>query len=246
METDEINAELRETIIKHMGEKIRDSNNNVHNVHTDGKVEQCTESKRHVVEKIPIPKDPTKSVIEKNNVLVSGNVDKTSEITDCTDIGKSEPKTQLQFDNLPTASNGMMCGSQVLLVLQLPTAQNMLVSQPFSLPFYNVPSNPPNSVSVSENVPVNSALGLSNPCPRTNTNTNTSNSHQYQSGHIMEDPCANFPLTANCDTQNRPGVTAHLHNTVQELPLNLSTNGCTHHNHHHCVDDPVSNPWRPW
>ena len=243
-EIDDVNADLRDTIIKHMNEKIRDSNNNVktdRNVKCNGR----SESDRNVIEKTPILCDPKESVISNVNELNSSKLklDSKSElqINTCNleRQNSAGPNHSVVQDTVTTTPSGMVYGSHVLVVLQLPTGQNTLVSQPFSLPFFSFTqnsSNPANAVLQQESVPVAGEVGK----PNSGMGTDTIISNQCLSDKRLENPSDILTSSTSDAARTDIEVIPHLQNDVQTLPLNLSTNG------RQSVDESGKNHWRPW
>ena len=243
-EMDAVNADLRDTIIKHMNEKIRDSNNNV-NTDRNAKCNGHPESDKSAKEKILIPCDPKKPVISNVNELNSSKLKLDSkrelQINTCNLEGQENvgPKHSVVQDTVTTTPSGMEYGSQVLVVLQLPTGQNTLVSQPFSLPFFSFThnsSNPANADLQQESVPVAGDVGK----PNIGMKPEKIISNQCLSDKRLENP--SDILTSNSSDAARTDneIIPHLQNDVQTLPLNLSTNS------RQSVDESSKNHWRPW
>ena len=243
-EIDDVNADLRDTIIKHMNEKIGDSNNNINtdrNVNCNGRSKSDINAK----EKMPIPCDPKQSVISNVNELNSSKLklDRKSElqINTCNLEGQENagPNHLVVQDNVTTTPSGMVLGSQVLVVLQLPTGQNTLVSQPFSLPFFSFTqnsSNPANAVLQQESVPVAGEVGK----PNSGMGTDTIISNQCLSDKRLENQSDIFTSSSSDVARTDNEIIPHLQNDVQALPLNLSTNG------RQSVDESSKTHWRPW
>lgn len=221
-----INRDLRETILKHMAEKIRDSNNNIGPV---------LESAIKTTDKLPIPRDPNKSVIENNNdgiPLKTAEKNVIEESNKCVSgqdmIGNTVPS---EFHNLQNYAAGLFSGSQVLLVLQLPPTQNMLGTNPTLLPMSGVAKNPHSAFPVFQGSSLNSVVDLSKPQSR--SNKSVLNPH-HPKQQTVDDPSA---ILASFDPCNKPTEIAQ---SVQSLPLNLCTGN------QHAVRTSVSDPWRPW
>ena len=234
-ETNEVNSELRETIVEHMSKKIRDCNNN--EGHTKMDTEEKLEKKQNDMEKVPIPRDPTKSTVLKNEkqTLEKEKTDIKNVETCVKDTDKTDLRPQLQFNNLQNSSAGLLCGNQVLLVLQLPPTQNMMLTQPVSLPFYNVASTiqAPSSTDTSY---VNCAADLSQ---------RISNANSY--GQISRQTSGTDGRSAmfssnytSCDLRTGHTIPS-LGEEVQILPLNLSKN--SQQNDHPSTSEST---WRPW
>ena len=243
-EIDDVNADLRDTIIKHMNEKIRDSNNNV-NTDRNVKCNGRSESDRNAKEKIPIPCDPKKSVISNVNELNSSKLKLDSksanQINTCNLEGPENagPNHSVVQDTVTTTPSGMVYGSQVLVVLQLPTGQNTLVSQPFSLPFFSFTqnsSNPANVFLQQESVPVAGEVGK----PIIGIGTEKIISNQCLSDKRLENPSDILMSSSSDVVRTDNEIIPHLQNDVQTLPLNLSTNG------RQSVEESSKNHWRPW
>lgn len=235
-ETNEVNSELRETIVEHMSKKIRDCNNN--DSHTKMDTEEKLEKKQNDTEKVPIPRDPTKSVVLKNEKQIpdkektgNKNEEKCVKDTDKTDL-----RPQLQLNSLQNSSAGLLCGNQVLLVLQLPPTQNMMLTQPVSLPFYNVASALQTPSSTDTNY-VNCAVDLSQRI----SNTNSYGQISGQTTHGTDGRSAMFSSNyTSCDLRTG-NTTPSLGEEVQILPLNLSKN--SQQNDHPSTSEST---WRPW
>ena len=243
-EIDDVNADLRATIIKHMNEKIRDSNNNV-NTDRTVKCNGRSESDKNVIEKIPIPCDPKQSVISNVNELNSSKLKLDSksalQIKTCNLEGQENagPNHSVVQETVTTTPSGMVYGSQVLVVLQLPTGQNTLVSQPFSLPFFSFThnsSNPANAVLQQESVTVAGEDGK----PNIGMEPEKTISNQCLSDKRLENPSDILTSSSSDVARTDNEIIPHLQNDVQILPLNLSTNG------RQSVDESSKSHWRPW
>ena len=227
-----------------MNEKIRDSNNNV-NTDKNVKCNGRSESDKSAKEKIPIPCDPKQSVINNVNELNSSKLklDSKSElqINTCNLKGQNNagPSHSVVQDTVTTTPSGLVYGSQVLVVLQLPTGQNTLVSQPFSLPFFSFAqnsSNPANAVLQQESVPVAGEVGK----PNIGVGTDKIISNQCLSDKRLENPSDILTSSSSDVATTDNEIIPQLQNDVQTLPLNLSTNG------RQSVDESSKNHWRPW
>lgn len=235
-ETNEVNSELRETIVEHMSKKIRDCNNN--DSHTKMNAEEKLEKKQNDKEKVPIPRDPTKSTVLKDEKQ-SPEKEKTeikNVLTCVKDTDKADVRPQMQFNNLQNSSAGLLCGNQVLFVLQLPPTQNMMLTQPVSVPFYNVAPNLQIPSSVDTNY-VNCAVDLSQRI----SNANSYDQVPRQTTQRTDGPSAMFSSNyTSCDLKTGNTI-PNLGEEVQILPLNLSKN--SQQNDHPSTPEST---WRPW
>ena len=227
--TNGIGQELKEKIIKHMTEKVRDSNNNVS---PEG------ENLSKPANKIPISRDPSKSLTESTDFRPAKKSDaeakpeSKSGDKDTFLPGNTTPMAQEFSNNFQNSATGLFPGSQVLLVLQLPPAQNMMASNPITGQFSNMANISNSAIPVLQAESTHEAIDLSQ--PQSNVIKNVLNPH-HPTRQTVDDPAAILGSSfKNCDiyTQNM--------RSVQNLPLNL----CTNNRKNELPSD--DDPWRPW
>lgn len=226
--TNGINQELREKIIHHMTEKVRDSNNN----------DSPVEDKLSIPENnAPISCDLSKSVIETSEACSAkkSESEAKSEPRYCDkDVffkGKDIPMV-LDFNNIQTSATGLFPGSQVLLVLQLPPAHNTMASNSFTAPFSNFTNTFNSAVPVLQSESTQEAVDLSQ--PQSKASRNVLNPHPAR--QTVDDPAAILGSSIKqCD------IYTQRMQTIQTLPLDLCTS--TRKNEQPPSDD---DHWRPW
>ena len=228
-QTNGINQELREKIIHHMTEKVRDTNNNER---TEG--DDLTKPAKQVP---VLSRVPSKHVNENSEISSAKKIDHEikSELrsSDIDSLNKgNETCTDSELNNLQNSAAGLFPGSQVLLVLQLPPAHNMMTSNPFAAPLPNFAHTANNAVSVFQSGIPQEAVDLSQ--PQTKTSRNVLNPHPAR--QTVDDPAAILGSSFRpCD------IYTQRTQTIQTSPLDLCTNTGKHEQP--SMDD---DHWRPW